>query len=81
MIEELCRLAAELADEVEKNEPDVVHCQLKIKCYKYDFTERIAEPTTLEITALWEGGEWKWTRRDRLETWEPIIVIGRDGER
>ena len=84
MINELCRLAAELADEfsseLEKDEPDVVHYRLKIEFHRWNHDAKVVEPTTLEVTALWQGGEWKWTKRERVESWKPFIIVSMDDD-
>lgn len=67
----ICQLAAEFADEVEQAPTD--HFRFEMKATFFEWDQRAIEPVTLTFSALWTGDEWKWTKRERLETWEPVL--------
>ncbi len=70
IVSEICRLAAELADEVEREQPGedaFGYFEMKFVWPRSPYEQIITEPVTLIYQAKWQAGEWKYTKRTRLE--------------
>jgi hypothetical protein len=65
----LCRLAAELADEIEqKDEHGCGTLRLEYEFIADPYGPHgITYPTTIRVEAHWLGGEWKFTERTLRE--------------
>lgn len=64
-VQHLCVLAAELADELAAEKID--HFKVQLKATVVELDGPVLEPVTLTYEAEWMGGEWKRTKRTRLE--------------
>jgi hypothetical protein len=71
--QEICRLAAEMADAIEKEPVDGLGgftFEMKASFVDDQPSDPVVFPVVLTFSADWEAGEWRRTLRQRLETME-----------
>jgi hypothetical protein len=64
----ICQLAAEFAEELEKDAPDFGDFEMHFTWpMEPENPHGITFPVTIRYSAQWQAGEWKFTWRERLE--------------